>query len=132
MKKMLFLLALPVIFVLLQGCASGFEERQKAVKVTAGKPGTEFVVHDRAGALIYKGTTPDLVPLKASSGAFKKEIYTISYADGKIIKEVPAEISIYFWGNFITILGFLPDGFNGLMWTLPKGVHLDGYMPTQK
>ncbi|MCP3965106.1 MAG: hypothetical protein GY750_05450 [Lentisphaerae bacterium] len=132
MKKMLFLLALPVIVVLLQGCASGFAERQKAVKVTSGKPGTEFVVHDRAGALIYKGVTPTLVPLKASSGIFKKEIYTFASTDGKIIKETPAEISLWFWGNFVTILGFLPDGFNGLMWTLPEGVHLDGYMPTQK
>ncbi|MCP3968107.1 MAG: hypothetical protein GY750_02185 [Lentisphaerae bacterium] len=132
MRKMLFLIALPVILVMLQGCASGFAERQKAVQVKSSKPGTEFMVYNRAGVMIFKGTTPALVPLKASSGMFKKEIYVFATADGKVNKNVPAEITPWFWGNFITILGFLPDGINGLMWELPEQVQLDTFVPINK
>lgn len=116
----------------LYGCASIVSDHNYAVSVVSDVPGTEFVVKNKSGQIITKGTTPTIINLESSSGYFSGERYTFEarnkgYEDG--LTTIQSSVSGWYIGGNILFGGligwFIVDPLTGAMYNLPEKVMLN-------
>ena len=124
MKKLAFLLC-GISAALLTGCASIISGPTQNVTITSDPVEAEVTITNKAGVVIHKGMTPQVIELKKSRGYFKGETYKL-----QVSKEgyVPQETTIdsypngwYIGGNLIFggLIGYIiVDPLTGSMFTL--------------
>ncbi len=126
-KSLALSFALVSIGLVLSGCATAFSTNEYTVNVrTPEAPGQEFEIVDSTEEFIYKGTTPDIVSLKAQNRNFGRENYVIKYGEDESIK-ISATITPIYWANILNLIGFGVDAATGAMWSLPGHVDLENY-----
>lgn len=84
------------------------------------------MIENRAGKVIFEGTTPTVVKLKSAAGYMKKEEYTITFAkEGFVQKtiQITAELDGWYIGNIF--LGGIPgmliiDPLSGAMFKIAE------------
>ena len=74
MKATLKVSAIIICSVLFTSCATIFGHSVYSVRINSS-PASSFIVLDREGVEIHKGTTPQVVELKSSAGYFKRASY---------------------------------------------------------
>ena len=115
---------------LLSGCASIVSKSDYPVSINSNPDGATFVVTNKEGQKVQTGVTPSSVTLKASSGYFKGETYTIEIKkDGYTTKTytLTSGVDGWYWGNILFggLIGMLiVDPLTGAMYTLPTGVNV--------
>ena len=120
-------LAIPLLLSL-SACASIFSKSNYPVSINSTPQGASFSITNRAGESVSNGTTPEVVTLKASSGYFKTESYTISLAkDGLESHSFTLSSSVdgWYFGNILLggLIGMLiVDPASGSMYSLPDRV----------
>ncbi|HEY1774112.1 MAG TPA: hypothetical protein VGH91_13070 [Gammaproteobacteria bacterium] len=122
MKK----LALCLILVLLQGCATIMGSDTQHVTITSVPPGADVKIVDEAGAVTFQGQTPaDVVLPKTTGHYFGGKAYTVSIAkQGFATQTVEITHRLSNWYEFGNIfpagpLGYFAiDPFNGGMYLL--------------
>ena len=126
MKKHIALL--PVVAVVLVGCASIVSKSEYPVAITSNPTGADFTVKRRSGIPIASGVTPATIVLPASDGYFQPAKYTIEFRRKGVLQSVPitAKIDGWYFGNLIfggVIVGMLiVDPATGAMWRLDDTV----------
>lgn len=134
MKKLAKLATLVATAILATGCATIVSESQYPVRIQSNPSGAPFVVKNREGATLYKGTTPDTVLLKAGAGYFKGEKYQITFTPkGKKAKSQTFILDTtldgwYLGGNLLFggLVGYLiVDPLTGAMYKLPEQFFAD-------
>lgn len=120
------LTVLTLLFV--SGCASIVSDSSYPVSVNSTPEGASFTVTNRLGSQVVSGTTPEIVTLKAGSGYFKKESYTVAVSlegyEEKVFT-VSASMDGWYWGNIAIggLIGMLiVDPLTGAMFRLPDQV----------
>lgn len=133
----------------MSGCASILSKSEYPVSFFSSQKLTSFCVKNSAGKVIHKGKTPQTISLKASSGFFESEKYTVIYLHNgtrqkilipdtldpwyvsnlAILCSLPVFFLFDFWltGSllFNCLIGcLLIDPISGSMWHLPEFVHL--------
>lgn len=117
-----------VALLILSGCASIVSNSSYPVSVNSTPTGASFTVTNRSGQQVVNGTTPEVVTLKAGSGYFKKESYTVTVSmDGYEEKTftVAGSMDGWYWGNIAIggLIGMLiVDPLTGAMFRLPDSV----------
>lgn len=124
MKKLAMLL-FGVSAALLSGCASIISEPTQNVTITSDPAEAEVTITNKAGVVIHKGVTPQVIELKKSRGYFKGETYKLLVSKKGY---VPQETTIdsypngwYIGGNLIFggLIGWIVvDPLTGSMFTL--------------
>ena len=125
-KAVLCMVLLAVMLSLSSGCASIFCGAQKAINIKSKPDGAQFMIMDKKGETIAKGTTPTMVTLKRGRGYFAAGDYTISmekpgYAAAKMPIKQGVEWGWYLGGNalFGGLIGwFIVDPITGGMYTI--------------
>lgn len=129
MKKLGKLSVLVVTALFATGCATIMSESNYNVSIQSNPSGASFVIKNRAGTVVQKGTTPQNVVLKAGAGYFKGEKYQITFTpSGKNVKSQTFELDTkldgwYLGGNLLFggLLGYLVvDPLTGAMYKLPE------------
>ncbi len=123
---MLKLSAVFLTLALLSGCSTIVSDSVYPVSITSSPSQADFVLKNRAGESVYFGKTPQTVTLKASSGFFKGETYTLVLNkdgfDEKTI-EIQSSLDGWYFGN-ILIGGWIGmliiDPVTGAMFKLPQ------------
>ncbi|MBR5300847.1 MAG: hypothetical protein IKU36_11485 [Bacteroidales bacterium] len=124
MKTLFKLFALCALTFSLSSCATIFTATKYPVSFTTNPEGASVKIENRAGKVVFEGTTPTVVKLKSSAGYMQKEEYTITFAkDGYVQKTVhiSAELDGWYIGNLL--LGGLPgmliiDPLSGAMYKI--------------
>lgn len=117
-----------LLIVTLTGCASIVSESEYPVNFTSTTNNVSFVITDADGKVVYQGTPPTTVTLKADSGYFSKARYRVkwTYADGKVKETMlTASIDSWYFGNAFFLGGgligvLIVDPLTGGMWKLPE------------
>ena len=128
MKSILKLAFVVSLLALLSSCATILSDSVYPVYVESNPSSMELVIEDQDGFEIYRGTTPSIVNLEASSGYFRAARYTVTvYRDGKEVgsRSIYGKLDNWYWGNILTggLIGFfLVDPVTGAMWKLPERV----------
>ncbi len=135
MKKLL--LSAVMGATLLSGCATIVSESSYPVAILSDPSHAEFSIQNRAGYVVSRGLTPQVVTLKAGAGYFKKEHYTITFKktgfSTKSISLRPSVDGWYIGGNLVFggFIGWLiVDPLTGAMYKLPEQVRIDLGEPT--
>ena len=117
---------------LLASCASIVDGgKTRPVSINSATTGQEFIIKNKAGKTVHRGTTPAIVNLNRSgSGYFEKEQYTIQLTDGSGVASVKSSASgWYIAGNIVFggLIGWLiVDPATGAMYNLkPDTVNLN-------
>jgi len=124
MNRFLIILVLAII----TGCATIISESSYPVSVNSVPSEATFTVSNRAGQEVQSGTTPQVVTLKASSGYFKSETYTIVLSkDGSEdnVYTISSSLDGWYWGNILFggLIGMLiVDPLTGAMYKLPDRI----------
>ncbi len=124
MNRFLIILVLAIT----TGCATILSESSYPVSVNSVPSEATFTVSNRAGQEIQSGTTPQVVTLKASSGYFKSETYTIVLSkDGfeDNVYTISSSLDGWYWGNILFggVIGMLiVDPLTGAMYKLPDRI----------
>ncbi len=121
-----FLIVLALVFT--ASCATIFSDKSYPVSVNSVPSEATFTVSNRAGQEVQSGTTPQVVTLKASSGYFKRETYTIVLSkDGfeDNVYTISSSVDGWYWGNILFggLIGMLiVDPLTGAMYKLPDRI----------
>lgn len=110
----------------LTNCASIVSDSDYSIIVRSEQRDIDFKIKDLNNRTITKGTTPEIVRLKAGTGYFESAKYTIEYLNEK--HPLDAEMDGWYWGNILFggLIGMLiVDPITGAMYKLPEEVHLD-------
>lgn len=124
------IIAVALSAVIMSGCSSIVSKSQYAVSVNSNPEGASFVITNRAGQQIHKGTTPSTVTLKSSAGYFKGETYTLVFnRDGYSEKtyQLTSSLDGWYFGNILLggLIGMLiVDPLTGAMYNLPDRVEV--------
>lgn len=124
-------LPIALIAVAFAGCATIVSDSSYPLAVSSQPEGAYFTVTNRDGVEINRGTTPESVELKAGSGYFKAQTYTITFSkDGFEEQTVSVRSSMdgWYWGNILIggLIGMLiVDPITGAMYKLPESVHVN-------
>jgi hypothetical protein len=116
--------------VLFTGCASIVSDASYPVAISSTPDNAEFVITNRAGTRVHSGVTPATITLKASSGYFKGESYTIVFnKEGHPGKSFVLKSGVdgWYFGNILFggLIGMLIVGpATGAMYKLPNAVAL--------
>lgn len=121
---------LPLILAgtLLSGCSSIVSKSEYVVAINSSPDGAAFTVTNRAGENVHSGVTPESVVLKASSGYFKGQAYTIVLSKEGYSEQtytLTSGLDGWYWGNILLggLLGLLVvDPATGAMYKLPPSV----------
>jgi len=127
----LVLIVLAGMMIFSQGCASIWGQSKQKVRVTSRPDNAAITIHNRKGEVVYQGTTPATIRLRAGAGYFLGEEYTVKFKKAGC-RECTAQIDrgINIWyavGNFFfgSWIGYLVvDPLTGAMWSL-KDLHMD-------
>ena len=117
--------ALALMITALSGCASIFSEPIYPVQITSEPSRAKFEIKNEDGDVVYRGTTPETVKLKAAAGYFDGELYTIKFsADGykDSVYTLNSGVEGWYWGNLLIggVIGMLIiDPATGSMFDLP-------------
>lgn len=124
MKKLAVLLC-GISATLLTGCASVISGPTQNVTITSEPDDAEVTITNKAGVVIHKGVTPQVIELKKSRGYFKGETYKLLISKNGY---VPQETTIdsypngwYIGGNLLVggLIGYIiVDPLTGSMFTL--------------
>jgi len=128
MKRASCLLSL-VALLLCSGCASIVSKSQYPVSINSSPAGATVSVKDSHGVEVFRGTTPTVVTLKASTGYFSPASYSLQfekegYAPGAA--SISAGMDGWYIGNIIFggLIGMLVvDPLTGAMWRLDDAVY---------
>ena len=116
-------LALTLVALTLNGCATIMNDQRTAVTVLSDPPGAEYTVTNRAGAEVARGVTPGTEQLNASAGYFRPEKYRVQYATGETTRLDARLSGWYVPGLLLSLIGgLIIDPLTGDMWTLPEEV----------
>lgn len=124
---------------LVSGCASIASKSNYDVAISSEPSGANFIVTNRAGENVFTGLTPATVTLKASSGYFKNQTYTIRLEKPGFQQKtytVSSKLDGWYWGNLLIggLIGMLAiDPATGAMYKLPENlmIGLDASNDTQ-
>lgn len=105
------------------GCASLVSNSAYPVYLDSNVAGAEYVVRNQHGLEVKRGATPSIAVLESGAGYFERANYTVEFmAPGYLALSYPlrSRLNGWYWGNFITLPGFLIDSATGAMWRLPQ------------
>lgn len=119
-------LAVPLVALLLAGCASIVSKSNYPVAINTNPSGARITITKSNGEEVYSGTTPATVTLSAKKGFFSGENYTVraslaGHADATTL--VGRSIDGWFFGNLLFggVIGLLiVDPATGAMWKLDR------------
>jgi hypothetical protein len=106
----------------LSGCASLISNSAYPVYIDSNVEGTNYRVLNWNGLEVKRGLTPGIAVLESGAGYFRKANYKVEFeAPGHVAMQYPlrSRLNGWYWGNFITLPGFLIDPATGAMWCLP-------------
>lgn len=110
--------------LLLPGCATIISKSEYPISFNSSPVGADINITNKKGTLVYTGTTPCTVSLKAGNGYFSKAEYTVNVKlDGYYEKQavIRANINGWYFGNILLggLIGMLiVDPATGAMWKL--------------
>ena len=116
------------VIVLMSGCASIVSKNVYPVNISSTPNGATFTVTDRNGLQVQRGTTPQVIQLKASSGYFKGQKYEILVSKEGFEDQsytLSSSVDGWYWGNILIggLIGMLAvDPATGAMYKLPDSV----------
>lgn len=120
------LLLCAIAMILLSSCATIFSRSRYTVPVLSEPSGAHYRISDRKGRLVKEGTTPDMVPLKASAGYFRRAMYRVELSmpdRGSAETLLRARVDGWYWANLLVLpmvgLVFV-DPISGAMYTMRK------------
>lgn len=120
-----FIPALLIVgMIILSSCASIVSKSAYPLKITSVPTNAAISISNLSGSVIYTGTTPASVELRAAQGFFKREQYAVTFKlDGYADAKVPVYFKVdgWYWGNLLFggVLGFLIiDPATGAMYKL--------------
>ena len=96
------------------------------VSISSSPEGAPFTIRNEDGVTVAKGTTPEVVSLKAGAGFFDGETYTIRSGSQTTILD--SDLDEWYWGNIIFggLVGMLiVDPATGAMWELPESITIN-------
>lgn len=116
--------------VLCSSCTTITSKSEYPVSVESLPEGIDFVITNKEGFSIYKGTAPDVVLLPSSEGYFKKASYEVVFEYNQIpLEKVPlnSRLNRWYFGNLLMsgfgVIGMLVvDPLTGSMYNLPDEV----------
>ena len=120
MKKLLKLAFTIGAVLTLQSCATALSSSNYGVKVQSEPSGQDFTLVNRAGEVVHKGKTPEVVYLKSQSDFFKGEQYKFMVGNSSDVFK--ARTSYWYWGNILGLVGFAVDPITGAAYDLPDRV----------
>lgn len=107
------------------GCATIVSKSTYPVQINSQPADAEVTVKDEHGSVLYSGTTPATVQLKAGAGYFKGANYTVTFEKSGYAKHsatIARSVDVWYAaGNLVIggILGYLViDPATGAMWKL--------------
>jgi hypothetical protein len=126
MKTLFRLFVLAVTIASFSSCATIFTPTKYPVSFSTTPDGAGITIVNRAGKVIFEGTTPTTVKLKASAGYMQKEEDTITFTKNGYAQKVvhiSAELDGWYIGN--VLLGGIPgmlivDPLSGAMYKIAK------------
>lgn len=124
------IMSIVVVALMLSACSSIVSSSQYAVTINSHPDGAKFVVTNRMGIKVHSGVTPASVTLKASSGYFEGERYTVTFKKEGYSKKsftLTSSVDGWYWGNILFggIIGLLiVDPATGAMYNLPDRVDI--------
>lgn len=127
MKKAVLLLA-AVTVMGLSGCASIVSKSQYNVAISSSPEGAAFVIKDKHGIKMHRGTTPQVVTLSSGAGYFQGATYTVGFSkEGHEAAQatLDSRLNGWYWGNLVFggLIGLLAvDPATGAMWRLDERV----------
>ena len=123
-------IALAIVSLFLCSCATNMSNSETSVIIDSSPSGKKFTIKNSKGKVVHEGVTPETVMLHNSAGFFEPEVHSIS-VDGKS-SQVIGKMTLFYWGNFFNIIGFVADPITGAMWNLPDEVTIkDGKAMTK-
>jgi hypothetical protein len=130
-------LSLPVVLVLLSGCASIVSKSSRPVTITSSPIGAKVTISKSSGVPIQVGETPMTVTLETSNGFFTKAKYTVEatkpgYQTSSAV--ISADLNGWYFGNIVFggLIGLLiVDPATGAMWKLDDTYSVN-LAPTKK
>ena len=124
-----FLIASAIAVSLLStGCSTIVSKSDYPVSISSSPEGANFTITNKNGIKVHSGMTPSTVVLKASSGYFSGESYTLTfdkYGYPTKIYTINSSVDGWYFGNILFggILGMLIiDPATGAMFTLPEKI----------
>lgn len=120
MKKLVSAGLLIGSMAMMQSCATGLSKSEYGVKVQSDPSGQDFSIVNRAGEVVHKGKTPEVVYLKSQSDFFAGEQY--KYMIGNKSDVFKARTSYWYFGNIVGLVGFVVDPLTGSAYDLPDRV----------
>ena len=126
MKTLFKLFVLVAAVASFSSCATLFSPTKYAVSLNTTPDGAGVTIENKAGKVVFEGTTPSTVKLKAAAGYMQREEYTITFTKDGYVKKVvhlSAELEGWYIGNIF--LGGLPgwliiDPLSGAMFKIAK------------
>lgn len=107
---------------MLQGCASIVTRSTYDVNINSNPSNATMVITDKKSTVIYQGSTPATVKLKAGAGFFAKAEYQVKFSypgyDDRVVP-VTFKLDGWYFGNILLggLLGMLIiDPATGAMW----------------
>ncbi len=131
MKRLFSVFLIGLFLTLLTSCATIVSKSDYPVSFTSDPSGAKVIITDlKTGKVIYEGTTPCTVTLKAKHGYFSPAKYAVTFKlPGYSPQTITLEASLDGWylGNFIFggLIGLLVvDPLTGAMWKLPESINV--------
>lgn len=132
MQHLKILLILCLSLSVFFGCATIVTKSTYPVNITTNPTNANISIQNRSGKEVYRGVSPTIVSLKASSGYFSAEDYSINvhkdgYDDTKAVLSSKIE-PWYIFGNIFVggLIGWvIIDPVSGAMWKLPSEFNID-------
>jgi uncharacterized protein YceK len=123
MKKLIITSALAAVCILVSGCASIVDGRDKTVNITSNPAGATVKVFDKNGKQVSMNTTPTSIRLKRNQGYFVPAQYKLVFeAPGYYPSEtqIKGTVNPWYLGNVVLggLIGIvIIDPATGAMWT---------------
>lgn len=128
--KSIKVISVLILTIAMCSCSSIVSKSEYAVSINSAPDTATFKITNRSGVAIQSGVTPSTITLKASSGYFKGETYTIELLkEGFQPKTYTLSSSLDGWylGNILFggLIGMLiVDPATGAMYKLPPEVRI--------
>jgi len=124
-NTLLLIFTLATFLAVCPGCASIISKSSYPVNITSDPTGADISVTNSKGNVVYEGTTPAIVQLKAGAGYFSAQHYNVTFNKrGYETRTAPVNVKLdswYLFGNifFGGLVGWLiVDPITGAMYEL--------------
>lgn len=104
MKNLKNLVLFMTLVIVLSSCASILSKSTYPITLNTSPVSAKVKITNKKGETVYEGNTPALVKLKASSGFFSGENYTLVFQrDGyeTVTRQINSKIDGWYWGNIL-------------------------------